>query len=112
MSNRQLDYKYLEYNLFLILYKFEDYDFSTLGMPIKLDIVTYPFENDYNIYTRTHVTLNAELYKLYEVGYFKNLEEFIDYVALVIYKYDSKKVTIKTLVKIIRNTMLKFIKTR
>ncbi|MBP3931145.1 MAG: hypothetical protein J6D47_16480 [Peptostreptococcaceae bacterium] len=107
MSDRQLDYKYLEYNLFLILDKYRNNDFSLLGIKDNLEIVTYPFDNDYNIYTRTPVTLNAELYRLYESGYFNSNEDFIRYVTFVIDKYKYESITIKTLVKVIRKQRLK-----
>ena len=72
MSDRQLDYKYLEYKLFLILDEYRDNDLSLLGIPDNLEIVTYPKPNDYNVYNRTHVTLNAELYSLYNHSYVMN----------------------------------------
>ena len=56
------------------------YDFSILGLPSNLTIKSNPSKEDYNILRRSHVTLNYELYKLYECGYFTNERSFIKYV--------------------------------
>ena len=107
ISDRKLDYKYHEYNLFIILSKYtNDYDYSILGMPTNIEIITYPGCNDYNINARSHVTLNTELYKLYACGYFPNEESFIKYVNAAIKQY-SRGVSIKKLADYVRNTRLK-----
>ena len=107
ISDRKLDYKYHEYNLFIILSKYtNDYDYSILGMPANIEIITYPGCNDYNINARSHVTLNTELYKLYACGYFPNEESFIKYVNPAINQY-SRGVSIKKLADYVRNTRLK-----
>ena len=107
ISDRKLDYKYHEYNLFIILNKYiNDYDYSILGMPANIEIITYPSRNDYNIDARSHVTLNSELYKLYACGYFSNDESFIKYVNAAIKQY-SRGVSIKKLADYVRNTRLK-----
>ena len=109
ISDRKLDYKYHEYNLFIILSKYtNDYDYSILGMPANIEIITYPGCNDYNINARSHVTLNTELYKLYACGYFPNEESFIKYVNAAINQY-SRGVSIKKLANHIRNTRLKYL---
>ena len=108
MSDRQLDYKYLEYKLFLILDEYRDNDLSLLGIPDNLEIVTYPKPNDYNVYNRTHVTLNAELYRLYDCGYFNSNEDFIHYVTVVIQTYYNESATIKTLVSVIKDTRFEY----
>lgn len=109
MSDRQLDYKYLEYNLFLFLDDYREDSFYLLGIPDNLEIVTYPKCNDYNIYNRSHVTLNAELYRLYSCGYFNCNDDFIFYIKLIINEYKNKKISIKMLVKVIRSQRLKFL---
>lgn len=109
LSDRQLDYKFLEYKLYLILYDYKNFDFSVLGLTQNIDIITEPGSEDYNIYKRTHVTLNAELYKLYECGYFSSNESFISYVTIIIDNYVTRNVTIKSLVNVIRKTRLNFI---
>ena len=107
ISDRKLDYKYHEYNFFIILSKYtNDYDYSILGMPANIEIITYPGCNDYNINARSHVTLNTELYKLYACGYFPNEESFIKYVNAAIKQY-SRGVSIKKLADYVRNTRLK-----
>lgn len=110
LSDRQLDYKFLEYKLYLILYNYPDCDFSVLGLTKNIDIIIEPNSDDYNIYKRTHVTLNAELYKLYECGYFSSNESFISYVTIIIDNYITRNVTIKSLVNVIRKTRLDFTK--
>lgn len=110
LSDRQLDYKYLEYKLYLILYDYKDFDFSILGLTKNIDIISEPSSNDYNIYKRTHVTLNAELYKLYDCGYFSSNKSFISYVTIIIDNYVTRNVTIKSLVNVIRKTRLDFTK--
>lgn len=109
LSDRRLDYKYLEYKLFNILTKYsEKYDFSILGIPKNLDIEFYPGKDDYDISRMTHVTLNAELYRLYDCEYYSE-HDFIDYVINTIDRYKSGKDTISSLVKEIRKIRLDYI---
>lgn len=109
ISDRKLDYKYHEYNLFIILSKYtNDYDYSVLGMPANIEIITYPSDNDYNINARTHVTLNAELYKLYACGYFEDDICFIKYVNAAINQY-NRGTPIKKLADHVKKTRLKYI---
>lgn len=109
ISDRKLDYKYHEYNLFIILSKYtNDYDYSVLGMPANIEIITYPSRNDYNIDARSHVTLNTELYKLYTCGYFEDEANFVKYVNSAINKY-SKGTSIKKLADHIRKIRLRYI---
>lgn len=109
LSERQLDYKYNEYKLYLILKKYI-HDFSILGLTCNLSIVYEPEKDDYNILRRSHVTLNHELLKLYECGYFKTEREFVKYVATTVNSYKKNKATIKELVKITRNKRLQYSK--
>lgn len=98
LSDRRLDYKYLEYRLFNILIKYKDeYDFSVLGLPDNLVICSLLTEGDYDISKMTHVTLNAELFRIYDIGYFTEIE-FIDYVIITISRYKEGSATIKDLV--------------
>lgn len=106
LSSRQLDYKFHEYLLYLILINY-DFDFSVLGIPKTLDIVSKPTKRDYNIYSRTHVTLNHELYKLYECGYFESESKFISFVKKTIRLY-NKNISIKILSAKIRKIRLKY----
>lgn len=99
LSDRRLDYKYLEYMLFNILIRYKDqYDFSELGLPDNLAIYNLISEGDYDISKMTHVTLNAELFRIYKSGYFLNDIEFIDYVIITISRYKEGTATIKDLV--------------
>lgn len=107
LSYRQFDYRYQEYMLYLILNKYIG-DFSILGMPVKLDIKKDPKKNEYDIDRRSPVTLNAELYKFYISGYFKNDEHFIRYVIIVMDKYKNENFTINKLVKITRRKRLQY----
>lgn len=98
LSDRRLDYKYLEYMLFNILIRYKDqYDFSELGLPNNLAIYNLISEGDYDISKMTHVTLNAELFRIYKSGYFTEIE-FIDYVTLTILRYKEGSASIKDLV--------------
>lgn len=107
LSSRQLEYRYVEYKLFILLSKYSDkYDFSVLGLPRNLDIKKNPNKDDYDIYKTNHVTLNYELYKIYELGYFGNENNFITYVLFIINRYKSKKETIKELTYVIRTQRL------
>lgn len=108
LSDRRLDYKYLEYNLFCILIKYKNqYDFSELGVPDRIEIYSLISEGDYDISKMTHVTLNAELFRIYNSGYFDNDTEFIDYVVATINRYKSG-VKIKELVYEIRKIRLDY----
>ena len=109
LSDRRLDYKYLEYKLFNILIKYDEkYDFSILGIPKNLDIRLCPAKDDYDISRMTHVTLNAELYRLYDCGYYTE-DDFIDYVINTIDRYKLGNETISNLVKMIRKVRLDYI---
>lgn len=109
LSDRRLDYKYLEYKLFSILIKYKDeYDFSELGLPDNLVICSLLTEGDYDISKMTHVTLNAELFRIYNSGYFIDDSKFIDYVIATISRYKSGEVTIKELVYEIRKMRLDY----
>lgn len=109
LSDRRLDYKYLEYRLFNILIKYKyQYDFSELGLPDSIVIYTSISEGNYDISKMTHVTLNAELFRIYDSGYFINDTEFIDYVIATISRYKSGSVTIKELVYEIRKMRLDY----
>ena len=109
LSDRRLDYKYLEYKLFNILIKYDEkYDFSILGIPKNLDIRLCPAKDDYDISRMTHVTLNSELYRLYNCALFSE-NEFIDYVINTIDRYKSGNETISSLVKEIRKIRLNYI---
>ena len=109
LSDRRLDYKYLEYRLFKILIKYKyQYDFSELGLPDSIVIYTSISEGNYDISKMTHVTLNAELFRIYDSGYFINDTEFIDYVIATISRYKSGSVTIKELVYEIRKMRLDY----
>lgn len=108
LSDRRLDYKYLEYRLFHILIKYkEEYDFSELGLPNNLSIDSLVLTGDYNILKTTHVTLNAELFRIYESGYFTEME-FIDYVITTISRYKNGSSKIKELVYEIRKIRLDY----
>lgn len=77
LSDRRLDYKYLEYRLFNILIKYKNqYDFSELVLPDSIVIYGLVSEGDYDISKMTHVTLNTELFRIYNSGYFLNDTEF------------------------------------
>ena len=109
-SERQLEYRYIEYKLFEILYKYSTkYDFSVLGLPKSLDIKKNPQRDDYDIYRTNHVKLNYELYKIYEIGYFGNKSNFITYVLFIINNYINKKSSIKELTYIIRTQRLVYL---
>lgn len=106
LSSRQLDYKYNEYLLYLILIKYT-FDFSVLGLPEDIYIVSNPKKHNYNIYNRTHVTLNHELYKLYDCGYFDSESKFISFIKKIIKLY-NKNISIKILSAKIRKIRLEY----
>lgn len=110
LSDRQIYMKYLEYKLYQLLIKYSSqYDLSLLDVPINLKIKKNPGNKDYNILKRTHVTLNIEIYKLYESRYFKNELDFIEYVLYIIDSYNLNNVTIKELVYEIKTKRLNYI---
>ena len=112
LSDRRLDYKYLEYRLFNVLIKYKDkYNFSELGIPDNLVIHNLLLEGDYDISKMTHVTLNAELFRIYKSGYFLNDIEFIDYVIITISRYKEGTATIKDLVYETRKIRLDYERT-
>lgn len=112
LSDRRLDYKYLEYRLFDVLIKYKDkYNFSELGIPDNLVIHNLLLEGDYDISKMTHVTLNAELFRIYKSGYFLNDIEFIDYVIITISRYKEGTATIKDLVYETRKIRLDYERT-
>ncbi len=108
LSKRQIDYKYYEYKLYLILSNYI-YDFSLLGLTCNLSIKSNPDKDDYNILRRSHVTLNYELYRLYECGYFKSEREFVKYVIAALSSYKKERATIKDLVRVTRKKRLQYI---
>lgn len=106
-SERQLEYRYIEYKLFEVLLGYSDrFDFSILGLPKILEIKKNPTKNDYDVYRRNHITLNYELYKIYECGYFGQDSNFITYVIFIINRYKNKKCSIKELTYVIRTQRL------
>lgn len=112
LSDRRLDYKYLEYRLFDVLIKYKDkYNFSELGIPDNLVIHNLLLEGDYDISKMTYVTLNAELFRIYKSGYFLNDIEFIDYVIITISRYKEGTATIKDLVYETRKIRLDYERT-
>ena len=108
VSDRRIDYKYLEYNLFIILMKHRnEHDFTELGIPENLEINIFRLNGYYDILKQTHVTLNAELFRLYRSGYFKE-SEFIDYVIITINRYKSGIAKIVDLVNETRRMRLDY----
>ena len=112
ISRRKLDYKYYEYLLFQILIKYPHYEeFKVLGLPNNLEIKFFPEKDkDYNINSRTHVTLNYQLYKLFECGYFSSESRLVESTLEVIRCYQSSVATIKQLDTKLRNIRIDFIK--
>lgn len=97
LSARKLDYKYNEYLLFKILIKYEYEEFKVLGLPEDLNINFFPGENGYDINMTTHVTLNYQLYKLYECRYFNSEIELVEATLKAVSRYNSGTATIKEL---------------
>lgn len=110
VSSRVIDYKYYEYLLFQILIKYKHEDFKILGLPDNLEIKIYPRTEDYHFRKRTHVTLNYQLYKLYDCCYFKTEIELVEATLKVISYYKNKTATIKQLDNKLRKIRLKFLK--
>lgn len=109
VSNRVLDYKYYEYLLFQILIKYNHEDFKLLGLPEDLEIKFCPSNTDYHFRKRTHVTLNYQLYKLYDCCYFKDEAELVEATLKIISYYKNKIATIKQLDNALRKLRVKFL---
>lgn len=109
VSKRKLDYKYHEYLLFKILIKYEYEAFKILGLPNNLDIHFFSDKNSYNIHARTHVTVNYQLYKLFECGYYQSERQLVEATLMVITSYTKGETTIKLLEKKLRKLRLEFI---
>lgn len=110
LTQRKLDYKYYEYLLFMILKKYEYDEFKVLGLPKDLNINFFSSKDGYSINKRTHVTLNYQLYKLYECGYFKNEDELVEATLKAISHYNTGIATIKELDTRLRNIRMEYIK--
>lgn len=110
LTQRKLDYKYYEYLLFMILNKYENDDFKILGLPDDLNINFFSSKEGYSINKRTHVTLNYQLYKLYECGYFKDEDELVEATSKAIRHYNTGLATIKELDNGLRKIRMKYIK--
>ena len=91
----------------LIRYK-NLYNFLELWILDNLVIYSLLTEGDYDISKMTYVTLNAELFRIYNSGYFLNDTEFIDYVIATISRYKSGESNIKELVYEIRKMRLDY----
>lgn len=109
LTQRKLDYKYYEYLLFMILIKYEKEEFKVLGLTEDLNITFFPDKNGYSINKRTHVTLNYQLYKLYECGYFKSEDELVEATLKAVRSYNSGVATIKELDNSLRKIRMEFI---
>ena len=111
ISSRKLDYKYYEYLLFQILIKYKYEEFKVLGLPDNLEIKIFPVKGqDYNINSRTHVTLNYQLYKLYECGYYGSEKILVENTLDIIRSYKNKSATIKQLDTQLRKIRTNFIR--
>lgn len=99
VSNRVLDYKFYEYLLFQILIKYPHEDFKILGLPEDLEIKISPDVSDYHFRKRTHVTLNYQLYKLFECSYYKSEAELVEATLKIVSRYKNRTATIKQLSK-------------
>lgn len=112
ISNRKLDYKFYEYKLFLILDKIVHREqFEVLGLPAgKLSINLFSDKEDYSIHSRTHVTLNYEIYKLFECGYYADEEELVEATLEIVRSY-RHGYNIKELSNQLRKIRMKFINT-
>lgn len=110
VSKRKLDYKYHEYLLFKILIRY-DYDvFKVLGLPKSLTINFFSDKEAYNINARTHVTVNYQLYKLYECGYYQSERQLVEATLKVITDYTTGKASIKELDDRLRKQRLEYLK--
>lgn len=110
LTQRKLDYKYYEYLLFMILKKYEYDEFKILGLPDDLNITFFPGKDGYSINRRTHVTLNYQLYKLYECGYFKNENELVEATLKAVNHYNTGAATIKELDNSLRKIRMEYLK--
>lgn len=110
LTQRKLDYKYYEYLLFMILMKYEYDEFKVLGLPDNLNITFFSGKDGYNINKRTHVTLNYQLYKLYECGYFKNENELVEATLKAVSDYTMGVATIKELDNSLRKIRMGYLK--
>lgn len=110
ISKRKIDYKYHEYLLFKILIKYNYKDFEVLGLPDDLNFKVFPGRNDYDVYKRTHVTLNYQLYKLYECGYYASEKELVENTLKAVRSYKRGIATIKDLERSLRKVRMEFVK--
>lgn len=110
ITQRKLDYKYYEYLLFMILKKYRYNEFKILGLPDDLNITFFPGKDGYSINRRTHVTLNYQLYKLYECGYFKNEKELVEATLKAVSHYNTGTATIKELDNSLRKIRMEYLK--
>ncbi len=94
----------------MILNKYkDDYElFKIFGLPENIEFKLFPGCNDYNVNKRTKITLNTELYKLYDCGYLTE-DELIHFTIATINRYKRKTATIKELVKEARDIRIKYI---
>ena len=108
ISNRKLDYKFHEYLLFKILSKYNYEEFKVLGLPSgKLAINFFSDKDDYSIHSRTHVTLNYEIYKLYECGYYADEIALVEATLEIVRNYQHGY-NIKDLSNQLRKTRIAF----
>lgn len=109
VSNRVIDYKYNEYLLFQILIKYKHEDFKILGLPDDLQIKICPDDSDYHFRKRTHVTLNYQLYKLYDCCYYTTEMELVEATQKVVSRYKNGTATIKQLDNELRKIRINFL---
>ena len=110
ISKRKIDYKFYEYLLFKILIKYDNEAFRLLGLPKDLNINFFSSKESYNIHARTHVTLNYQLYKLYECGYYSSERQLVEATLKLIADYSAGIVTIKELDNKLRKQRLEYLK--
>lgn len=110
ISKRKLDYKYHEYLLFKVLKKYSCDDFKILGVPEDLNINFFSSKDGYNINKRTHVTLNYQLYKLYECGYYNSEDILVESTRKIVSRYNSGMATIKELDSELRKIRMEYLK--
>lgn len=108
ISTRKLDYKFHEYLLFKKLSKYDYEEFKVLGLPDgSLDINYFATKDDYSIHSRTHVTLNYEIYKLFECGYYVDEAELVEATLEIVRSYQCGS-TIKELSNQLRKIRIEF----
>lgn len=108
ISTRKLDYKFHEYLLFKKLSKYDYEEFKVLGLPDgSLDINYFATKDDYSIHSRTHVTLNYEIYKLFECGYYVDEAELVETTLNIVRSYQHG-CTIKDLSNQLRKIRIEF----